>query len=71
MSDWEEYEECLARELAEVSTGRDWEDLSGGEKETWIGAWLCIRDEWVMRMREAAAIIADAAKKNTEEENNV
>ena len=71
MAEWTQYEECLAKELAEEATGCNWDRFSLARKKVWIRAWRYIRDEWGMRMREADAIIADAAKKNTEEESDV
>ena len=53
MAEWTQYEECLAKELAEEATGCNWDRFSLARKKVWIRAWRYIRDEWGMRMREA------------------
>ena len=52
MFNWTQYEECLAKELAEEATGCNWDRFSLARKKVWIRAWRYIRDDWGMRMRE-------------------
>lgn len=67
MAEWTQYEECLAKELAEEATGCNWDRFSLARKKVWIRAWRYIRDEWGMRMREAEN--SGARNKNRENGN--